>query len=275
MTKLYRNKSWLKKKYIEENLHSKDIAKICGVQQCTILKWTNKFGLKKKNPSLTEKNKLVNTNPDLIKEWSDKNKNPPDQYSYGSNEKVWWVCKNNHKWEASISSRAKGHGCPYCYGLKKTRDQMLDKTHPELVTEWSNKNTIKPSEVSYGSSKKVWWVCNKGHEWKTNIFNRGSHGHGCPKCCHAGMSSWEKAYKKHLDEQGINYISQPEKLETPSGSYYPDFYLRDEDKYVEIKAKFWESKNNQSDRINWLKQEDNLNIEKLYGDDLRKLGLIK
>ena len=29
---------------------------------------------------------------------------------------------------------------------------------------------------------KVWWQCNKGHEWKANIYSRNLGGHGCPVC---------------------------------------------------------------------------------------------
>jgi hypothetical protein len=59
----------------------------------------------------------------------------------------------------------------------------LKTTHPYLVKEWhSTKNKdLKPSEVSYGSGKKVWWVCPKKHEYKASIMHR-SHGTECPEC---------------------------------------------------------------------------------------------
>ena len=45
-------------------------------------------------------------------------------------------------------------------------NNSLAKVHPELVSEWSKKNQIKPTEVSIGSHKKVIWRCEKGHEWE-------------------------------------------------------------------------------------------------------------
>ena len=36
--------------------------------------------------------------------------------------------------------------------------------HPELVPEWSDRNELRPEEVSFGSHKKVWWVGACGHE---------------------------------------------------------------------------------------------------------------
>ena len=32
----------------------------------------------------------------------------------GNTKKVWWRCKKGHEWEAVISSRTAGRGCPYC-----------------------------------------------------------------------------------------------------------------------------------------------------------------
>ncbi len=53
--------------------------------------------------------------------------------------------------------------------------------YPELLPEWSNKNSIDPHNVSYGSNKKVLWSGVCGHEWKAIVKNRGN-GHGCPYC---------------------------------------------------------------------------------------------
>jgi len=41
-------------------------------------------------------------------------------------------------------------------------NNSLAEVHPELVSEWSEKNKIKPTEVSIGSHKKVIWRCEKG-----------------------------------------------------------------------------------------------------------------
>jgi hypothetical protein len=54
---------------------------------------------------------------------------------------------------------------------------------PSLVKEWHpTKNVeIKPYDVTPGSGKKVWWICQKGHEWQAVIYSR-SRGSGCPYC---------------------------------------------------------------------------------------------
>ena len=53
--------------------------------------------------------------------------------------------------------------------------------YPELVSEWAPDNKLKPSEVSYGSNKKVRWRGDCGHSWIASVKNRG-HKHGCPYC---------------------------------------------------------------------------------------------
>jgi len=52
------------------------------------------------------------------------------------------------------------------------------------VQEWSEKNEIKPTEVSIGSHKKVIWKCKQGHEWEASIKSRTVNGTGCPYCSH-------------------------------------------------------------------------------------------
>ena len=80
---------------------------------------------------------------------------------------------------------------------KKTLEKLLDimsksrvvpmrslkADNPVLAAEWSVKNgSLKPDEVSYGSSKKVWWKGKCGHEWQATVKNRNIRGSGCPYC---------------------------------------------------------------------------------------------
>ena len=58
----------------------------------------------------------------------------------------------------------------------------LKEVHPELVSEWSEKNLpLTPEMVSYGSNKVVWWRGKCGHEWETSVKAR-SKGESCPIC---------------------------------------------------------------------------------------------
>ena len=56
------------------------------------------------------------------------------------------------------------------------------KLHPELVSEWSEKNlTLTPDDITFGSNKKVWWRGACGHEWQASVKAR-SNGEKCPIC---------------------------------------------------------------------------------------------
>ena len=47
-------------------------------------------------------------------------------------------------------------------------NNSLAEVHPELVSEWSEKNlTLTPDDITFGSNKKVWWRGACGHVWQT------------------------------------------------------------------------------------------------------------
>lgn len=62
-------------------------------------------------------------------------------------------------------------------------DNSFAKKHPELVSEWSEKNyPLMPSMVTVFANKKAWWKCKDcGNEWNTLISTR-SGGSRCPYC---------------------------------------------------------------------------------------------
>jgi len=61
-------------------------------------------------------------------------------------------------------------------------NNSLAEVHPELVSEWSEKNlTLTPDDITFGSNKKVWWRSACGHEWQASVKAR-SNGEKCPIC---------------------------------------------------------------------------------------------
>jgi len=101
-----------------------------------------------------------------------------------SHTKVWWKCKKDHSWEAKVSNRHNGRGCPYCAGQKICEDNCLAAINPELVKEWhpTKNGDLTPSDVMPSTArKKIWWVCVKGHEWRESPNKRNS-GDDCPYC---------------------------------------------------------------------------------------------
>ena len=61
-------------------------------------------------------------------------------------------------------------------------NNSLAEVHPELVSEWSEKNLLlTPEDITFGSNKKVWWKGACGHEWQISVKAR-SNGEKCPIC---------------------------------------------------------------------------------------------
>ena len=128
---------------------------------------------------------LLATYPELAKEWHPtKNLNiKPDMVTSRSGKKVWWQCPKGHEWDATIASRADGAGCPYCSGFRASKEKSLQSLKPKLAAQWhpTKNGDLTPNDVGLGSNKKVWWQCDKGHEWQVMVNGR-ARGEGCPFC---------------------------------------------------------------------------------------------
>jgi hypothetical protein len=116
----------------------------------------------------------------------------PEDFSYGSNVKVWWKCPRHkeHEYQERIQSRvraerkkSKVHGCPYCRGLLPCPTNWL-ANYPRLAKEWmTEKNGRSPKEIVAGSAVLSWWRClDCGHQWKAPPSNRTNQESGCVKC---------------------------------------------------------------------------------------------
>ena len=104
-------------------------------------------------------NSLAEVHPELVSEWSEKNLPlTPDDITFGSNKKVWWRGACGHEWQTSVKARSNGEKCPICSGARVIAGiNDLATLEPLLEKQWSEKNKIKPTEVSIGSHKKVIW----------------------------------------------------------------------------------------------------------------------
>lgn len=186
---------------------------VCGKKTKKSINSYNGCTRCKKNKKLQKKS-LQTEYPNIAKEWhKTKNGNKlPSDFSPHSNKSAWWSCNTyGHNWSAKIGSRtSRGSGCPACANkviIPKKND--LKSTHPYLAKEWhpTKNKDLKPSEVSYGSGKKVWWLCPNKHEYEASLLHR-SHGTECPKCNEGRQTSFaEQAtyfYVKKLYPDAIN-----------------------------------------------------------------------
>ncbi len=153
-------------------------------------------------------NDLTITNPAIAKQWhSTKNGDlKPMFFTENSHRKVWWKCEHGHEWLAIISSR-KINGCPICAGKKVLVGfNDLATKQPKLAEQWNyaKNGDLKPTDVTCGMAKKVWWKCEYGHEWKASINNR-LWGKGCPIC---NESKGEQSVRQCLLKNKILFKEQ-------------------------------------------------------------------
>lgn len=86
-----------------------------------------------------------------------------------SKEKVWWICEKDprHHYQAEIQSVVLGGGCSVCSGHQIVAGvNDLATIAPEQARFWhpTKNGDLQPTQISPHSSKKVWWVCDQGHE---------------------------------------------------------------------------------------------------------------
>ena len=148
-------------------------------------------------------NDLATLKPDIAKEWHPTLNGSllPSEIHANSHTVVWWRCEKGHEWQASPNHRSsKGRSCPYCcHNPKVLKGENDLATHfPSLASEWHpiKNGELKPYHFTSHSSKKVWWLCSKGHEWKTAINHRAN-GSNCPYC--------STSFQTSLPEQIIYY----------------------------------------------------------------------
>lgn len=133
-------------------------------------------------------NDLATKFPEVAKEWHPvKNGDlKPESVSSESHEKVWWIGECSHEFMSSIRNRAKKKtGCTVCLNQEiLVGFNDLATTNPALAKEWhpTKNESLTPQDIVAGSSKKVWWLCSKNHEWESFVSGRHGKGYGCPHC---------------------------------------------------------------------------------------------
>lgn len=145
-------------------------------------------------------------------------------------------CGHIHPEEEGVEphSYKRGNGgCGICDGkivVEGVND--LASKHPELAKEWhpTRNEDLKPTQVSLGSNKKVWWLCECGHEWEAQINNRTSNNTGCPSCGD-GISRPEKVLALLLNSLNIKFKKQ---LKIDEHKFLYDFYLIDYGIIIEV-----------------------------------------
>lgn len=131
------------------------------------------------------KDTLENKFPHIASQWdSTKNSVYPKDVKPFSNKKAWFLCEKKHSYETVISRRTmRNTGCPYCTSRKVGYGNDLETNFPLIADEWdSEKNKLKPNQVTPYANKSVWWICSNNHSYESKIANRTFQNKGCPFC---------------------------------------------------------------------------------------------
>lgn len=132
-------------------------------------------------------NDLASQYPQLAAQWHPTKNGllTPDQIPPGTTRRVWWICEKGHQWQASVASRVSGCGCPVCTGRQvEAGENDLASQFPAIAAQWDpEKNgNLTPRQVTPSSNRKVWWRCEKGHDYQATVGARTMRGSGCPYC---------------------------------------------------------------------------------------------
>lgn len=171
--------------------------------------WEDKGSILENYLSELEGKSLETHSPDVARQWhpTRNGKLTPKMFSPHSNKKVWWMGDCGHEWEAAITVRTRGNGCPYCSGasvLKGFND--FQTKFPDLAMQWhpTKNGDETPDMFTFGSGHYAYWLCpNCQQDWRARINMRTTNKRGCPYCAH------EKAIK------GVNdlFTIRPDLLE--------------------------------------------------------------
>ena len=119
-------------------------------------------------------------------DWERNGSLTPRDVVSGSTRKVWWICEQGHRWQASVVSRTSGgSGCPVCTGRKVVPGENdLASRFPELAAQWDTEanGVLTPARVTAYANRKVWWRCPLGHGYQAAVSSRTMQGSGCPYC---------------------------------------------------------------------------------------------
>ena len=157
----------------------------------------------------------------LLKQWDTASNLPltPEQISYGSNRKVWWQCEKGHHWQAAVYTRTgSGTGCPVCTGrVPLAGETDLATLYPDLARQWhpTKNGSLTPEQVLPGSHRMVWWICEKGHEWRAQVKSRVV-GCGCPVCANREIYPTENDLATQYPQLAIQWHP------TKNGSLAPE-----------------------------------------------------
>jgi hypothetical protein len=139
---------------------------------------------------VTPERSLATVDPEVAKRWHPTKNGPltPGDVMPASMRRVWWKCPrgDDHEWQTAVANRTSmgPDGCPFCSGHRVSKTNALATRFPKVAQQWhpTKNGELRPRDVTFGTTRRVWWRCASGHEWQTTVVNRTRAGHNCPHC---------------------------------------------------------------------------------------------
>jgi hypothetical protein len=120
-------------------------------------------------------NDLLTTNPE---DASSAHGWDPSTVTAKSGKIKEWQCPLGHVYKAKVWVKTAGYGCSYCSG-KSVLEGFNDlKSFSEEVA--SRAHGWDPKTVTFGSRKKMTWMCTQGHKYEQRVY--AAFKYGCPIC---------------------------------------------------------------------------------------------
>ena len=93
-----------------------------------------------------DERRMIDVKPDLLKEWhTSKNKDiKANEVPCTHSDKVWWLCKNGHEWQATIRTKLSGKLCPHCSSLTPKDLNRESSETGKLRAHHGKLSTYKP-----------------------------------------------------------------------------------------------------------------------------------
>ena len=209
------------------------------------------------NKKIVKSNCLATTHPNIAKEWHPTKNGDltPYDVSKGSHKKVWWKCDkgDDHEWRVDVRSRLNMSKCPICCNQKVVKSNCLATTHPNIAKEWhpTKNGDLTPYDVVAGSSKKVWWNCEKGedHEWKSQISNVTRDLSNCPFCTLTPQSKQELIIMFELSKLFKNIEPKGFKTRLDGRLRAIDIFIPNLNLCIEFDGHYWHKNKRDLDKI--------------------------
>jgi hypothetical protein len=140
------------------------------------------------NKRVSVTNRLSVTDPELAAQWHPTKNGAltPHDVTARSHRRVFWKCPEgpDHEWQAVITHRRQGPGCPFCLNKRVSVTNALATVYPKIAAEWHPRKNgaLTPRDVTFGCRQRVWWRCAFGHEWHVSISGRTHRQTGCRQC---------------------------------------------------------------------------------------------